>query len=635
MGCFQQQELGLLLSGFAKLQYVPSRGLLTAAAARAVELGPAAFTPQTLSLLLYGASRLLRWQLPQQRHQQHHMLEQQQPWLGHVQGALLVPGAVQLGQWNAADLSLLAWSLGTQQLAWQKCSSSSSSHQPGQARQSQQQLVSVPMLQALLQAVTAKLLQKDVTKQQLCMQVWGLGTLLQAISSREGRQQQQQQHSGVDPSSMAAFLDAAAAALRPQVGLLSGHEAASLAWGLGGVMHSLQLLTGPAAAAAGCANGANISSSVRAGSCAWRPAVSAATECLDLLFCQLLDGSHQLSNFQLVAAIQGFCWAQHPRGLDLLHLAMQPPGQYACRLQTAQPQQLLLLLRACIAYKYVPEGAAWGGVLAALERMRPQLQASAAAQWLYLLGKLQMQSNRRQRQRAVQAAASEAAAAVGLWQTRQEQRQQLRWASLRQGLTHVMLKPLVPAALMQQLLLQASDCVQLCSSRDVSLMLWGVSHLQRHNPQQQLHSGSTGNSSGNGVCKGASPTDLASQSLLSSVYSYTLQQLPSFAPGNLATLLYALHRLHACPDAAWLHAAAMQFTEEQLGSMDGQSLAVLALALAGLNWMPPQPWLAAYMRAVAAADRRGVLVTKWQRQCISNSLAALNPLVGHSWVPLD
>jgi hypothetical protein len=313
---------------------------------------------------------------------------------------------------------------------------------------------------------------------------------------------------------------------------------------------------------------------------------------------------------------------------------MQPQGgQYACRLQTAQPQELLLLLRACIAYKYVPEGAAWGGVVAALERMRSQLQAPELAQLLYLLGKLQMQSNRRQRQRAVQAATAEAAAAAGTWQTRQEQ---LRWASLRQGLQHVTLKLLVPAALMQQLLLQAAGCVQLCSTKDVSLMLWGVSHLHRHNPQhQQQRQQQDGSVSSSVPSNGASPSELASQGLFNSVYSYTLQQLHAFAPGNLATLLYALQRLHASPDAAWLHAAAMQFTEEQLGRMDGQSLAVLALALAGLNWVPPQPWLGAYMRAVAAADRRGVLVTKWQRQCISNSLAALNPLVGHSWVPLD
>jgi hypothetical protein len=367
---------------------------------------------------------------------------------------------------------------------------------------------------------------------------------------------------------------------------------------------------------------------------------------LDVLFCQLLDASDGLSNYQLAAAIQGFAWARHPRGLDLLHVALTLQlGGPASRLQAAQPQELLLLLRACVKYGYVPEGAAWGGVVAAVERMRPQLRGTELAQLLYLLGKLQMQSNRRAKQRAAAAAASKAAAAAaapGAWRTQSEQRRHARQLGQRQALARVVLQQLVPDVLLSKLLEQAEGAVEMCDSRDVSLMLWGVSHLhqprqqqqqppaqsqqQRQQPQQ-THSSSTSDT----LSKASSSADQLT-TLLGRVYPYTLQHLDGFAPGNLATLLYALHRLRARPDTPWLTAAAMQFSEERLSSMDGQSLAVLALALAGLNWVPPQPWLGAFVRSVAAADRRGVLVTNWQRQCISNSLAALNPMAGRVWV---
>jgi hypothetical protein len=49
-------NLGLLLWGLARLQYVPARGLLAAAAARAMQLGPGNFTPQTLAKLLHSSS---------------------------------------------------------------------------------------------------------------------------------------------------------------------------------------------------------------------------------------------------------------------------------------------------------------------------------------------------------------------------------------------------------------------------------------------------------------------------------------------------------------------------------------------------------------------------------------------------
>jgi hypothetical protein len=624
---FQQQELGLLLWGFARLQYVPPRGLLAAAAARAMQLGPGNFAPQTLSLLLYGMLRLLRWQPKQQQQQQQHG-GQDGSW-SDVPAALLAGGAVQLEHANALDLALLAWCLGLQAMP----------HRQQQQQEQGQGQSGEHLLPLLLQAATARLQQQQFTPQGLGMLLWGCGKALHAASasssSSKPSRQQQQQHWRALPEAgvLLAFVEAASAAITPHAKAFLGHELSLAVWGLGAVVATTDQLT--------VSNGTFGSSSSSSNAAGVRAAAPAAAECLDLLSCQLLDASDQLSNYQLAAAIQGFSWAQHARGLDLLHLALQDRGA-ASRAQTAQPQELLLLLRACIAYKYVPEGTSWGGVLAAVERLRHRLQDAELAQMLYLLGKLQVQSDRRAKQRAAQAAAAaaaEAAAAASTWATRHEQRRVVRQQEQqrRQALAHVVLRPLVPDVLLGHLLVQAGGCVDQCTSADVSLMLWGVSHLQQHLQSQQrqpklVHGVRPASSIPWGSVPAAPPllSDQAAP-LLRSVYPYTLQQLQSFAPGHLATLLYALHRLRARPEPAWLETAAMQFTEQRLGAMDGQSLAVLALALAGLNWVPPQAWLGAFVRAVAAADRRGVLVTTWQRSCITNSLAALNPLAGHSW----
>jgi hypothetical protein len=625
---FQQQELGLLLWGFARLQYVPPRALLTAAAARAMQLGFGSFTPQSLSLLLYGMLRLLRWQ-PQQQQQQHG--GQDGP-LSDVQAVLLPGDAVQLDLSTALDLALLAWCLGLQAMP----------HRQQQQQQEQRQ-VGEQLLPSLLQAATARLLQQQFTPQGLGMLIWGCGTLLHAATASSSSTPpwwQQQQGQALSEAGVLAFVEAASLATTPHAKAFSGHELSLAVWGLGAVVAAADGLV--------ASNSSSISSSSEAGFRA-AAAASAAAECLDLLFCQLLDASDQLSNYQLAAAIQGFSWAQHPRGLDLLHVALQDRGA-ASRAQKARPQELLLLLRACIAYKYVPEGAPWGEVLAAVERMRHQLQGVELAQMLYLLGKLQVQSDRRTKQRAAQAAAAaatEAAAAAGsAWATQHEQRRMVRQQQQqrRQALQHVVLRPLVPDGLLGRLLVQAGGCLDQCSSTDVSLMMWGVSHLQQQQQHHHLQSQQRQPQPGHGMRAASSipwgsvpaapALFLSDQTapLLSSVYPYTLQQLQAFAPGTLATLLYALHRLRARPEPSWLDAAAMQFTEQRLKAMDGQSLAVLALALAGLNWVPPQAWLGAFVRAVAAADRRGVLVTTWQRSCITNSLAALNPLAGHTWM---
>jgi hypothetical protein len=650
IGSFQQQELGLVLWGFARLQYAPPRGFITAAASRLQQLGPGGFDPQVLSLLIYGATRLLCW---------HQPCEQQL--LRGCERQVLAGGVAQLGQWSGHDLALLAWSLGRQQQQQQ---------QKQQGRQ-QAQLLGDVLLPALVQASTAKLLQQQqFTPQGVSMLLWGLGTVLQASVAEAARsrgreassststsgsngtssssaqpvpqnQQQEQQASAAalpDQAMLVALLEAASVAVTQHAKAFSGHELSQLVWGIGALARQ----------AAFPAHHTSSSSSSRSSSVVSTPGrrgplpVPAAAECLDLLFCQLLDASDHLSNYQLAAALQGFCWAHHPRGLDLLHLALQSRARNA-RAAAVQPQELLLFLRACTTYKYVPEGSAWAGVVAAADRVRTQLRPDELAQLLNLLGKLQMQSNRRARQRAAQAAAAsaaEAAAAVSAWQTKHEQRRQA-WMSTyhqkQQVLQHVAFEPLVPQVLLEQLVVQAAGCCfQHCSSRDVSLMLWGVSHLQRQHqhqllslPLQQQHHQWAGPDSSTSAATHAGPL----APLLGAVYPYTLQQLTSFAPGNLATLLYALHRLRARPEGAWLQAVALHFDEGRLSSMDGQSLAVLGLALAGLNWVPPKAWLGSYVRAVAAADRRGVLVTTWQRRCISNSLAALNPLAGHLWLP--
>jgi hypothetical protein len=643
MGAFQQQELGLVLWGFARLQYAPPRGFTTAAAARLQQLGLGGFDPQVLSLLIYGATQLLCWQQPGE-----------QQLMQGCERQVLAECVTQLGQWGGHDLALLAWSVGKQQQQKQQ-------QQGGQRGQ----LLGDVLLPALVQASTAKLLQQQqFTPQGVSMLLWGLGTVLQASVAEATRsrgrgansttstsgsngtsssgvqpapQQQQEERQAStaalpDQAMLVALLEAASAAVAQHAKAFSGHELSQLVWGIGAVARQPAFPAHPTSSSSSSRSSRVVSNPGHRGPLP----VPAAAECLDILFCQLLDASDHLSNYQLAAALQGFCWAQHPRGLDLLHLALQSRARNA-RAAAVQPQELLLFLRACITYKYVPEGSAWAGVVAAADRVRQQLRPDEVAQLLYLLGKLQMQSNRRARQRAAQAAAASEAAAVSAWQTKHEQRRQA-WMSTyhqkQQVLQHVVFEPLVPQSLLEQLVAQAGGCCfQHCSSRDVSLMLWGVSHLQRqHHQQQQQHHQWAGPDSSTSAATQAGPLAPLAP-LLGAVYPYTLQQLGSFAPGNLATLLYALHRLRARPEGAWLQAVALHFDEGHLGSMDGQSLAVLGLALAGLNWVPPKAWLGGYVRAVAAADRRGVLVTTWQRRCISNSLAALNPLAGHAWLP--
>jgi hypothetical protein len=618
---FSQQEVGLMLWGFAKLQYLPPLGLVAAAAARAQQLGPGGFTPHSLMLFAYGLTRLCRW----------HEQQQQQPVFAAAEPTAAVSSACgassssslqscmdtcqlllglqdqqhqqQLLQRCAArDLAILAWLAAVQQQEGGACVPDATWHN------------------SLVAAATVQLQRQQFTPQGLSMLVWGLGTTLSAAAAAAAAGHGRSSSSSTVQQPVAAlaiqpaFWASLQACVVQQTADFSVHELANLLWGAGAMAHAREALAAQPAR--------DVSGSRSIGSTTRQPVTGAAAveatalsaELTELLACQLLDAADELSTSQASAAVQGLAWLGHPRGAHLLQAALLRIGAPSVRLAAVQPLDLLLLLRGCVAYKHVLEPAGRKGLAAAIGRVR-QLTPSQLAQVLYLLGKLQMQHN----QHSKRAAKAEAATAALLSRSRLTAVQQHG----QQQACQVALQPVLPVKLLRELLVSMAAQVPSCSSKDASLMLWGVSHLVHTSRaatphQQQVVSASPSSSS-------TSDAD-AAEVLLSAVLAFSEQQLPAFAPGNLATLLYALHRLRATPPPGWLEAAQRQLSQEQLSAMDGQSLAVLALAVSGLPWPPQAAWVKAYSQAASALERQGGLRTRWQRRCIANGLSALDPL---------
>lgn len=652
---FGQQELVLMLWAFAKLRYRPCDQLLTAAASRVQQQQQLeGFTPQNTALLLYAFARL-EWQ--RQDASLGSSMEQLQlssgdDWQGllehTVQQQLQVESSTHDGS-SSAD--------GGSSRNGGGCSSSSSSAD------------SVGQVVAALSSQAWSQLQQ-CNAQDLALLAWSLGRWRLLL------QQQQPQPT---LALLQSYLAAATRQLRK--GAFSCQGVSTMVWGLGTLVHASQQQP---------------MHTVGAPSREW----------VDLLACQCLDCREQLSGYQLVAAVQGLVWLQHPRGLNLLQAAL--PACCSSRLLNAAPQELLLLLRGCVHNRHTPELAAWANLLSAVRGQAQHMSAQQVAQVLYLLGKMQQQQRKRQKLVELRSAAAAATGGSGSWAVSPVslsdsssggwrgdswQQQQQQWQQHPCGLQHsyavngnsssssssagarqrspvesqqqqLAKQPdsLVPAEAMCELVRCMAGRLEQCTPLQASLMVWGIAQLAPAGMHVQLQAASSTSSSSSSSMNGNSrstPTSKAAsgagsstaeaepaaaeagvmpfsdcpagQQLLQELYDYSAARLQSFRPSELATLLYAVHKLGVVsPPAGWL-AAVVQQAQAHLQDMNGQDLAALAAALAGFNWMPSASWLAAFVEAAVTAEQAGRFSTDWQRACLWNGLSALDPIAGQVW----
>jgi hypothetical protein len=247
--------------------------------------------------------------------------------------------------------------------------------------------------------------------------------------------------------------------------------------------------------------------------------------------------------------------------------------------------------------------------------------------------------------------------------SRQQQQQQ------QQQTCAIQVERLVPAAELCDLVKHMAGSLQQCSATQVTLVLWGVSQLAPVGLQMHPTAAATaqpdGSSSGvsskglrsklsgysssaAGACQPSQPSQQQQQQALTSalpfsdcpagvqlideLYMYSLRNLQGFSSSEIATVLYAVHKLGVVqPPSNWL-AAVVQRAQLLMPAMDGQALAALAVALAGFNWVPSGSWLGAFVEAAAAAEQAGGFRTEWQQQCFSNGLSALDPVAGQMWL---
>jgi hypothetical protein len=735
---FGQQELAVTLWAFAKLQQQLPQQLLAAAVGRVQQL-QGGFTPQSTALLLYALTRFeqpqqqqqqLVWQLWQQLQQDssagwpptlEEALQQFQGELHAVAAAdvaavaaAVAAGSVdassfdagssssssmqllfdavgsqagdQLQQHNAHDLALLAWSLGKH--CWQQ----------QQQNMQQQQLPDAAWLQSYMAAAAQQLQRGRMSSRAMGMTLWGLGTVLHATAQLCGSSSSSNSssdsvtsscddvqtplanfsssssrtllHSSWSPAT--AFWTALEQQSAQKLSAFSGDELANLLWGAGQFVR--------------CTH------------------VKPSSEWIDIVACQCLDLMDQLSSYQLVSALQGLVWLQHPRGLSLLQAALS--DRCSSRLGTATPQELLLLLRGCVFYRHTPAAAARAALLTAVRRRAKQMPAHQVAQLLYLFGKMQQQHNKRQNQLMLRQLAAAAAAAAGhspvsSFEEGNSYQQQRSSAAAAPGSTParisssssigsadarylpisrqqqqqqmcaIQVERLVPAGELCNLVKHMAGSLQQCAATQVTLVLWGVSQLAPVGLHMQPAAAAAAAARPDGSSSGVSSKGLRSKlsdnsssaagacqpsqqqqqqqqealtsalpfsdcpagvQLLDELYMYSLRNLQDFSSSEIATVLYAVHKLGVVqPPSNWL-AAVVQRAQLLMPAMDGQALAALAVALAGFNWVPSGSWLGAFVEAAAAAEQAGGFKTEWQQQCFSNGLSALDPIAGQMWL---